>query len=234
MQLLKDIRDSLLHLAFPHLCEGCGSDQLEQEGMLCLHCLSSLPETNFHLYRTNPVENIFRGRLPISYATAQYYFTHESMMQHVMHQVKYHGNRELGLYLGRLMGHALMASDHLREVDILIPLPLHISKERNRGFNQAAILCEGITEVLARPIIKDAVIRSSNTESQTKKSRIERWQNMEGMFELVNPEFIEGKHVLLVDDVITTGATLESCGKAILKANNVQLSIAALCISSGN
>lgn len=151
-----------------------------------------------------------------------------------MHQVKYHGNKELGLYLGKLMGHAIMESDYLSQVDILVPLPLHITKERKRGFNQSAILCEGITEVLNRPIITNAVIRTNNTESQTKKSRIERWQNMEGMFELVNQEAIESKHVLLVDDVITTGATLESCGQALLKGKNVQLSIATLCISSGN
>lgn len=231
MQLLADIKESLLHLAFPHVCEGCGTDNLQSEQLLCLSCSNALPETNFHLHANNPIEKIFWGRMPVTHATAQFYFTKESMMQHLMHQFKYKGNKEIGFYLGKLMGTALASSNRFSFIDALIPLPLHKSKEHKRGYNQAAVLCEGIASILLKPVLKNVVVRTEQTETQTKKGRIERWQNMEGKFLMKNAEAIKGKHVLLVDDVITTGATLEACGKEILKAENVQLSLAALCFS---
>jgi ComF family protein len=204
---------------------------LEAEHLLCIKCLASLPKTEFQFYPNNPVEKIFWGRLPVTSATAFCYFTKESLMQHLMHQLKYRGNKEVGLYLGRLMGHALAASNRFRYVDALIPLPLFATKERKRGYNQAALLCEGMAEAMDKPVLKDVVIRTTHTESQTKKNRVERWLNMEGRFDLVNPTAIEGKHVLLVDDVVTTGATLEVCGSVLLQAQNVQVSLATLCIS---
>jgi ComF family protein len=231
MPLLKEIKDSLLHLAFPHVCEGCGNDILDADQLLCLRCLSSLPQTNFHLHSSNPIEKLFWGRMAVTNASAQYYFTKESMMQHLMHQFKYNGNKEVGLYLGKLMGNSLVESNRFSFVDVLIPLPLFPAKEHKRGYNQATLLCEGIASVLSKPILKDLVIRTTHTETQTKKSRVERWQNIEGKFELKNSTAIEGKHILLVDDVITTGATLEACGSELLKAQNVQLSIATLCFS---
>lgn len=231
MPLLKEIKDSLLHLAFPHVCEGCGTDNLQAEHLLCLRCQSSLPATNFHLHANNPIEKKFWGRIAIGCATSQYYFTKESMMQHLMHQFKYKGNKEIGIYFGKLMGWAMAESNRFSFVDALIPLPLHKSKEHKRGYNQATVLCEGISSVLKKPVLKNVVIRPEQTETQTKKNRIQRWQNMEGKFELINSIAIEGKHVLLVDDVITTGATLEACGSEILKARNAQLSIATLCFS---
>lgn len=169
--------------------------------------------------------------MPVTSASSQYYFTKESMMQHLMHQFKYKGNKEVGIYLGRLMGWALHESNRFSFVDALIPLPLHKSREHKRGYNQAAILCEGIANVLNKPVLKNVVIRPEQTETQTKKGRIQRWQNMKGKFELANPQAIEDKHLLLVDDVVTTGATLEACGQEILKAKNAQLSVATLCFS---
>ncbi len=232
MQLITQIKESLSQLIFPHVCEGCGSDIIDSNQMLCLRCLSSLPQTNFHLHGNNPIEKLFWGRLPVTYATAQYYFTKESMMQHLIQQFKYRANKELGLSLGKLIGNSLMQSNRFLSIDALVPLPLHEAKERRRGFNQATILCNGIAEVMGKPVLKNAVIRNTPTESQTKKNRVERWQNMDRRFELVNENQISGKHVLLVDDVVTTGATLEACGRELLKANNTQLSIATLCFSS--
>lgn len=231
MPLLKEITDSLLHLAFPHVCEGCGTDNLQADHLLCLRCLSELPNSNFHLHANNPIEKIFWERIPITSATAQYYFPKESMMQHLMHQFKYKGNKEIGTYVGKLIGWAMIESNRFLSVDALILLPLHKSKEHKRGYNQATVLCEGISSVLNKPILKNVVVRPEQTETQTKKGRIQRWQNMEGKFELVNSSAIEGKHVLLVDDVVTTGATLEACGREILTAKNVQLSLATLCFS---
>jgi ComF family protein len=191
-----------------------------------------LPWTNFHLHANNPVAYIFQGRIPIQFATSSFYFTHGSLIQRLMHEFKYRGHQELGLYLGRLMGETLKASEHLSIVDLLIPLPLFSSKERMRGFNQATILCRGISEVFQRPILETVVRRTMNTESQTRKNRVERWQNMEGKFELINDAAIRGKHLLLIDDVMTTGATLESCGRILLQAEQVQLSIGTLCFST--
>jgi len=232
MALVSDIKESLLHLLFPHVCESCGTDVIQPDHFLCLRCHASLPNTEFHLYPNNPIEKIFWGRLPVTHATAQYYFSKHSSMQHLMHGLKYKGNKELGLYLGRLMGYALNEANRFRYIDALIPLPLFPSKEKKRGYNQATVLCEGIAQVLDKPILKDVVIRTTHTDSQTKKNRVQRWENMEGRFELVRAEAIKGKHVLLIDDVITTGATLEACGLELLEAENIQLSIATLCFSS--
>jgi ComF family protein len=226
-----EIKDSFLHLLFPHICDGCGSDILAKESTLCMHCMEAMPETNFELHADNPVEKKFWGRLPIQQATAQYYFTSESLMQHLMHQFKYKRNKELGNQLGKMMGESIKRSGRF-VIDALVPLPLFPAKEKRRGYNQATVLCEGMAESLQVPVLKEVVIRSQHTDTQTKKGRIERWQNMEGKFILANPEAIKNSNLLLVDDVVTTGATLEACGAELLKAENVKLSIAALCYAS--
>jgi len=198
-----------------------------------MQCIAVMPETNFHAYANNPIEKIFWGRLPLVSATAQYYFTKGSLMQHLMHELKYRGNKELGLQMGRLMGNDLQQTHRFCHVDALIPLPLFPAREKRRGYNQATILCQGIAQVLNVDVLRDVVVRREHTETQTKKGRTERWQNMEGKFELLNSHKIENKHVLLVDDVITTGATLEACGHELTAAYNARLSIATLCCASG-
>jgi len=228
---LKEIKDSFLHLLFPHVCAGCGSDLLSEESMLCMHCVDAMPETNFELHPGNPIEKNFWGRLQLMAATAQFYFTKESLMQHLMHQFKYRGNKELGLQLGRMMGDQLLRSNRFK-VDALIPLPLFPAKERRRGYNQAIILCNGMSEIMNIPVLNKVIIRPQHTDTQTKKGRLERWKNIEGKFVLSNADAINNKHILLVDDVVTTGATLEACGNELLKAVNVQLSIATLCAAS--
>ena len=227
----REIKDSFVHLLFPHVCSGCGGDILNKESMLCMRCIDTMPETNFEIHADNPVEKKFWGRLPFQQATAQYYFTRESLMQHLMHQFKYKKNKELGFQLGKLMGESLKNSGRFI-VEALIPLPLFPAKEKRRGYNQAAVLCEGIAESLQVPVLKDVIIRPQHTDTQTKKGRIERWQNMEGKFVLTNPGAIANKRILLVDDVVTTGATLEACGLELLDGENVKLSIAALCYAA--
>ena len=229
---LKEIKESLLHVIFPHVCDGCGSDLLNIESRLCIRCLSSLPETNFEIHPNNPVEKDFWGRLQIINASAHLYFTKESLVQHLMHQLKYKGNKDLGLQLGRLMGNALKNAARFNEIDALVPLPLFPSKEKKRGYNQATVLCEGMAEILSLPVLNKVITRPQHTETQTKKGRIERWKNIEGKFQLINPQAIQNKHLLLVDDVVTTGATLEACGNELLTAENVKLSVATLCLAS--
>lgn len=228
---LQEIKNSFLHLLFPHVCSGCGSDILNEESALCMRCISELPETNFHKHANNPVEKIFWGRLPLVAATAQYYFSKETRMQYLMHQFKYKGNKDLGKQLGYLMGNDLLQTPRFKNIDALIPLPLFAAKEKRRGYNQATILCEGISEVTRIEILPDIVIRGQYTDTQTKKGRIERWQNIEGKFQLVKPGKIKNKNILLVDDVITTGATLEACGQELMKAD-VNLAVATLCFAS--
>lgn len=231
MKLVSEIRESLLQVLFPHVCAGCGSDLLHKNASLCMRCMSFMPETNFECHAGNPIEKRFWGRLPLAAATAQYYFTRESLMQHLMHQFKYRGHKQLGRQLGNLMGEAITRSGRFK-ADALVPLPLFPAKEKRRGFNQATILCEGMSESLQVPVLKDIIIRSQHTDTQTKKGRIERWENMEGKFELQKPDLVHNKALILVDDVVTTGATLEACGLAILGAAPARLSIATLCYAA--
>ncbi|MEI9910055.1 MAG: ComF family protein [Bacteroidota bacterium] len=165
---IREIKDSLIHLLFPNVCTGCGSDLVSDNTVLCLKCIDSMPETDFELHPGNPVEKKFWGRLPLSHATAQYYFTRESLMQRLMHQFKYRGDKDLGLQLGRMMGESLNRSG-LFKIDALIPLPLFASKEKRRGFNQATILCEGMAENMKVPVLKDVVARTQYTDTPNQK-----------------------------------------------------------------
>lgn len=231
MTRLHTIQEAFLHLLFPHVCSGCGSAVIGRATQLCMRCIDALPCTGFESMPGNPAERLFYGRLPLASATAQYYFSKESLVQRLMHQFKYRGNRELGHQLGRLMGEQLRLAGNWQP-DALVPLPLFPAKEKKRGFNQAAVLCEGMASVMQAPVLYNAVTRPAHTETQTNKGRIERWKNMEGKFFLPAPGQLAGKQLLLVDDVITTGATLESCGQTLLQASGSRLSIATLCIAS--
>lgn len=220
------------HLFFPHTCVGCGSDLLEMDQTVCLHCLAQLPETGFSDHFDNPIEKIFYGRLPVKEAMAAYYFTKSSVLQQLIHTLKYRNNQQLGLEMGRWMGVLLQKSGRFTGLDALVPLPLFPEKEKKRGYNQAAVLCQGISDILNIPIAKDFVVRKRFTQTQTKKGRNDRWRNVDGSFEVQNEAAFYGKHLLLVDDVITTGATLEACGHVMKAVNDTELSIAAFAWSS--
>jgi len=194
--------------------------------------MDALPVTNFHLHRHNPAEKVFMGRIAVENVSAYTYFNKQSVMQNLLHQLKYKGKKEIGLYFGRRMGEAFAGTDRYQEIDALVPLPLFFKREKKRGYNQAAMICEGIAEIMNLPVWNDVMVRRKNTETQTHKSRAERWENIEGKFELINAKKVEGKHVLLIDDVLTTGATLEACGLELLKAKGLKLSIATLAYTS--
>jgi len=213
------------HLLFPHNCQGCGSDVLSEEQLLCISCLQQLPQTGFINKAGNPVDKIFYGRLPLHTAAAAYYFTKNSLLQQLIVQLKYRNNKDIGRYLGNLVGLQLQEADLFMDVDVMIPLPLNTRKEVKRGYNQAAVICEGITQVFQKPVLSHAVQRTAFTETQTHQDRIHRWQNMQGVFAVTDPALLENKHILLVDDVVTTGATLEACGAEILKISGTKLSI---------
>jgi ComF family protein len=232
MLIFKNILTGTKHLFYPHLCTGCGSDILDEDNMLCLHCIDDLPETHFEQHANNPIERIFWGRLPVVAAHSQFYFSKDAVIQRLIHELKYKGNKEIGFYLGRLTANALLNSHRFKNIDIIVPLPLFAEKERKRGYNQAAVIAEGMSAVMNVPVIYNNVTRRRFTQTQTKKHRAERWENVAGSFEVNRPVELKGKNVLLVDDVITTGATLEACGMAILQIANTTLSIATLAHAS--
>jgi ComF family protein len=228
MLRVKNYIEDFLHLFFPHNCLGCGTDILNNEDVLCAHCITQLPETGFLPKPGNPVEKIFYGRIPVEQAGSAYYFNKDSLLQHLIIQLKYRGNREAGIYLGRLLGNHLLVAQRFNDIDLIIPLPLNEKKLFQRGYNQASLIAKGITEVWKKPVNEDAVKRMLFTETQTHKDRVTRWQTMEGVFNVANESELKDKHVLLVDDVITTGATLESCSSAILQISGTKISIATL------
>lgn len=220
--------DYLTELLFPRLCVVCGDRLIEQEQWICLNCLHHIPRTNFHLSADNPVAQIFYGRVPIEYATSFFYFSKGSQYQTLLHSLKYKGMKELGAEIGKHFGIDLMQSPGFSSVDVICPVPLHPSKEKKRGYNQSWWIASGIAKQMNKELDAQNLKRVTATETQTRKSRFERWQNVEGIFELSNPETFEGKHILLVDDVVTTGSTLEACAAAIHSATNAKVSIATL------
>jgi ComF family protein len=232
LTLCKKAAIDLLHLFYPHTCAGCGEPLPQNNLSVCLQCFLELPETNFQHISGNAIERIFYGRITLHTAMAGYFFSKESSLQHIIHAFKYEGNRDACLQMGIWLGTLLQNSSRMREFDCLIPMPIHPSRKKQRGYNQASVLCEGIQSVTDIPCYTDAVVRVKVTDTQTRKSRIARWQNVQSGFSIINPSAITAKNILLVDDVITTGATLEACGEAILQANPASLNIAALAWAS--
>jgi ComF family protein len=219
---------SLLHLFLPYNCCGCGTDLLAENILFCIYCQASMPLTHFEFFPSNPIEKIFWGRADIHAASAHLYFTSGSAVQHSLHLLKYKSKKEVGIYFGQQMGKALIQSCRFSKCEIIIPLPLFAAREKKRGYNQAAMIAIGLSQQLKIPVLQDAVLRVKKTETQTHKSRIQRWKNMESTFEILNPLKIYGKHILLVDDVITTGASLEACARVLLGIQGVKISIACL------
>ena len=229
---LKNIVSSTLHLFYPHTCTGCGSDLLTEDNQLCLKCIHQLPHTNFADIHHNPIEKYFWGRIPITAAYSEFYFAKEFLIQHLIHELKYRGNTIIGFYLGEVMGKTLLSSRRFKGIDALVPLPLYADKEHKRGYNQATVICNGISSVMNIPVLNGAVIRQHATETQTRKHRTERWENVKSSFKVVRENELNGKHLLLVDDVVTTGATLEACGHVMLQQGNIKLSIATLAYAA--
>ena len=229
--LIRKYFNSFIHIIFPHNCANCDSDTLHQDSFLCSRCFALLPATGFFDVANNPVEKLFYGRVRVESAASGFYFNKHSIIQNLISQLKYHGNKESGIFLGNQIGKYLNESDRFNSVDVIVPVPLNILKEKKRGYNQSLIIAQGITQEFKRPILNDLILRSSNTESQTKKSRSARFQNMQNVFEINKNISMDFKHILLIDDVITTGATLESCCLVLQSINGIKISIASIAIA---
>ncbi len=228
MKWVYDLLDDFLSLLFPRICYGCGNHLLRNENVICTECLVLIPRTNYHKQAENPVEQLFWGRCQIQSAAAFSYYNKGSRIRNLIHNMKYKGIKEIGTALGRIYGSSLGNSEFTHPIDIIVPVPLHTSKKRSRGFNQSEQIACGISEVTGLKVNSSAVVRSVASSTQTKRSRYDRWVNVEGIFEVTDPGSLAGRHILLVDDVITTGSTIESCVNAILKVEGVRVSVAAL------
>lgn len=218
-------------LFYPSLCACCDTELSGTEKTLCLKCTLQLPRTAYHHIAENKSFQNFMGRVPIIRATSFVYFSKQGMIQHLLHRFKYKGRKEIGNYLGRLLADELKKSNWLDTIDYIIPVPLHRSKMYKRGYNQAQSFAEGIAAVSGIPVLAKAMIRNRPTETQTRKTRAERIENVRDVFSLKQPDRVRNKHILLVDDVLTTGATLESCALALQRAVPVQISIATLALA---
>jgi ComF family protein len=220
----------LFNLLLPELCLACGTPLIRGETLICLKCHCELPRTRFDSYRDNPVARLFWGRVPIENAGSYFRYYRGSRYQALIHALKYRERKDIGRELGRLMGMALRDSA-FAGTDLIIPVPLHRSKKMKRGYNQCDPICEGLSLSLGIPWHADVLIKTMRSSSQTDKSRFRRWMNVEGIFRVTRPDLLKGKHILLADDVVTTGSTLESCANSILEVPGTRVSIATLAVS---
>lgn len=216
--------NDFLSLIFPKVCYACGKSLFKREDCICTYCLYHLPKTNFHLYEDNPVIKLFWGRTTIFSASSMYSFSKGSKVQHLIHQLKYKGKKEIGASLGKYYGNELKKSPLFSPANMVIPVPLHVHKLKKRGYNQSETFARGLATSMKTECAVDVLIRTHASGTQTKKSRFVRWKNVEEIFKVTNPDKLKGKHVLLVDDVVTTGSTLESCASKILETEATRVS----------
>lgn len=224
MQFFRDI----YHLFFPKICACCKEQLLQNESILCLNCRFELPLTNFTNETDNNVEKTFFGRLPIHFGSSLFYYKTKGTSQQLIYQLKYKGHEEIGTFLGNWMGKELKDSKRFPKIDYIVPVPLHKNKLNKRGYNQLTMFGLSISKIIGAAYIDTILIRKSVTETQTLKQRFDRWKNVQEIFHVTDLSYFNNKHLLLIDDVITTGATLEACAAQLLKSNNVKISIVTM------
>ena len=219
----------LWDLFFPECCIIC-DERLKHEHFLCFRCLATLPHTNLHLQRNNEVERNFWGKFPVERASSFLYYAKGSVVRQLLYELKYYGNKEIGGFLGRYMAAELLPSGFFEGIDYILPVPLHRKKERLRGYNQSEWL-KGVGSVTSIPVLSDVMERCKYTETQTHKGLYERWENVCDIFVCNTPAILQGKHVLLIDDVLTTGATIVSCSDALKDVADIRISVLTLALA---
>lgn len=219
---------SFVDLIFPNLCVACNENLVVGEQYICTKCINEMPKTNYHLTSDNEVEQRFWGKVKIERATAFFFFEKGSIFQHLLHELKYKGNKEIGELLGKYAAVDLLQSDDFRSIDVIVPVPLHPKKEAKRGYNQSEWIGKGLSAVLGKPLSTQNLVRTQENTTQTKKSVFERFENTQGIFGVKNPAEFSGKHILLIDDVLTTGSTLEACAQPLIMCDDVKISIFTL------
>lgn len=217
-----------ISLFFPSYCPLCGEKILNTEKEICLSCLNLLAITPLDDECTHELQNKFKGRLTIQGVYAPFPFSKESKIQEVMHLLKYKKKYNIGLRLGNYLGQELSKSKHLKNIDFIIPIPIHKQKKKRRGYNQSEIIAQGICKHLQKPILTNVLHRKTSGVSQTQKRKLQRWENVKDLFEIKNFSDLEEKNILLVDDVITTGSTMQICSELLIKKAKARVFLCAL------
>lgn len=223
---------NFISIFYPRTCVACGNALLQNESYFCLSCLMQLPETNYHLQECSPLDNIFAGRVPVEKVSSMLFYKKGNKVQQILYALKYNGNKELGSYLGEMYGKQLLDSPFYRTVDCIVPVPLHTRKQKSRGYNQSEWVAKGLSKSMSIPYYTDVLVRKEFTETQTRKNRIQRWENVKDVFRTDHVDAIVGKHILICDDVLTTGATLEAAITQLLKVKGVKVSVVTLACAN--
>lgn len=218
----------VLHLFFPKLCITCTTKLLQSEKLICTICRHDLPLICYKSHKDNKITQSFLGRIQIEKATALLYYRKTGKTKDLIHALKYKGRQEIGAFFGDWLGNILNESNQFNDIDYIIPVPLHPKKLKQRGYNQVTSFGKSLAHHLQTTYLPDALLRVSHSKTQTFKQRFDRFNNNNTKFYLNNDHILKNKHVLLIDDVITTGATLESCCKELLKAKDIKISIATM------
>lgn len=227
MQLAADF----ISLFYPQICAACDGELLQGEEHICINCIISLPYTGYETQAANLVEQSFWGRVEIESAAAFLHFRKGNKTQHIMHRIKYKGEKELAQYIGGLAAQQITNNVRFTGLDAIIPVPMHKAKQRKRGFNQSEWFAKGLAQKLDIPVLTNVLLKTTATASQTSKTRWERWLNLEEVLTVNHPETIENKHILIVDDTLTTGATIEHCAQALKKAVPCKISVATMAVA---
>lgn len=218
----------LFGLIYPRVCPICGRSLFRAEKTVCLKCYHHLPRSYFQNDNDNAAARVFWGRVPLQRVHVAFIYNKGNAMQKLIHELKYRGRKDIGSFLGRELGKDISSIDLFQDLDYIIPVPLHPRKKKKRSYNQSEVIAEGIQGITGISVRTDLLVRREFSATQTRKSKYDRWKNVEHIFALTSPEELESKHVLLVDDVITTGSTMEACIQTLLSANKVKVSVAAV------
>jgi ComF family protein len=226
-----EILSDFVSLFYPSYCLGCQNSLVKGEESVCTRCLLELPYANYHLDPENSIMKRLSGRIPVQQVLAFLKFSKNGRTQHLLHELKYKGHAEIGIMLGKVYGQKLKDSSFPISFDGILPVPLHSTRLRKRGYNQSSKFAEGLSEIWNVPVLDRIVVRKIKTETQTKKTKLRRWENVNDVFDVIDDSNLIGKHILITDDVITTGATVEALANTILKKVDVKISIASIAVA---
>lgn len=221
---------AFIHLFFPRLCAVCGDVLQDGEEGICIRCNMDMPRTNLHRYKNNFMKQRLKDKMPLERAASYFFYRKESNYRKILYKMKYEGRKRLAVTMGRYMAAELKESDFFRGIDVILPVPLHPFKQKQRSYNQSEYLAQGISEVTGIEVDTTSVIRVKYTDTQTRKSPYARWRNVTDIFQLRCPERFVGKHVLIVDDVLTTGATISACAEALGEVKDLSISVLTLAV----
>lgn len=230
MSLARDF----ISLVYPRTCRACKALLYKHEDLLCNLCYTTLPRSDFHLDHHNAMAAVFHGRVPLNATGSYYLFEKKGRVQRLLHDIKYNRNKKLAFQTGQWYGESLKAQSSFAEADLIVPVPLHIKKQKQRGFNQSEEFAKGISETLGIPLSTGNLVRHIYTATQTRRRRFDRWENVKDVFRVNDPSLLKDKTIILVDDVVTTGATIEASCQALLQVPGVRLSVLSLAFAKNN